>query len=342
MAGVPGRFSQLRLFQNIVCIIAMVAAFLFMGLGVAGAGSSAHAANWWMIAAGGFALFIAIMLLTFAPLIAKMESTIHRQLDEIRDLTDAVSHQSTLLESIVENTRISDAAKSLAHRGQELEALRSAIREDVRNAKWELALNLIEEMERRFGYKEEADRLREEVDDARRRAIEARLREAIQLIERHFDSHEWDRAEAEIDRLLAALPEDSRVISLRDRASTLKAQHKRELMLAWEEAVRRSDTDHAIDVLKELDQYLSPAEAQTLQASARDVFKEKLLQRGVQFRFAVTEKRWADALSIGLDLIREFPNSRMASEVRDVLDTLRDRARAAAEEQAAGAAPRAS
>ena len=73
---------------------------------------------------------------------------------------------------------------------------------------------------------------------------------------------------------------------------TLQEQHKQVLKLAWEDALRRTDTDQAIDVLKELDQYLSPAEAQTLQSSARTVFKEKLLQLGIQFRFAVKEGRW--------------------------------------------------
>jgi Mg/Co/Ni transporter MgtE len=107
------------------------------------------------------------------------------------------------------------------------------------------------------------------------------------------------------------------------------------LKLAWEEAVRRSDTDHAIDILRELDEYLSPAEAEALQASARDVFKEKLLQLGVQFRFAVTEKRWQDAVTIGLELVRDFPNARMAVEVREALDTLRERAALAGETPAA-------
>ena len=98
-------------------------------------------------------------------------------------------------------------------------------------------------------------------------------------------------------------------------------------MQAWEEATQRSDTDHAIEILRELDQYLSPAEAHALQSSARHVFKEKLLQLGVQFRFAVNEKRWADALSTGLVLVRDFPNARMTNEVREALDTLRERAR---------------
>ena len=309
---------------------------MLVGLGVVGYGSSEKVMSVWMIAAGGFVLFIVIMLMTLTPLILKIESTITRQLEELRDVTEAMGKQIATLEAISENTRISEAAKALAHRDQELDALCTAIRDDFRSQKWEVALSLIDEMERRFGYKEEADRIREELDDARNSAIETKLQEAIEMIESHFQSHHWDRAQVEIDRLLNALPDNPKVLALIDQMKVLQDQHKRELRLAWDEAVRRNDTDRAIDVLRGLDQYLSPAEAQQLQDSARNVFKEKLLQMGVQFRFAVTEKRWSDALTVGLELIRDYPNARMAGEVREALDTLRERARAAA---GAGGAP---
>jgi hypothetical protein len=324
----PERFSQLRGLQNVVCVVATVGAVIVIAAGILGYGSSSGG---WMVAAGAFALFVVLMSMISFPLALKIESTITRQLGELRDLREVIVKQVALLESIAENTHISDAAKSLAHRDQELEALRATIREDLRNHKWEATLTLIDEMERRFGYKEEADRIREELDEARNEAIQAKLREAIEMIESHFQSHDWERAQSEIDRLLHALPDHTKVLTLEDRMKKLKEQHKRELKDAWAEAVRRSDTDRAIDVLKGLDQYLSPAEAQDLQASARNVFKEKLLQLGVQFRFAVTEKRWSDALAIGLDIVREYPNARMANEVRDVLDTLREKARAAVE-----------
>jgi len=45
---------------------------------------------------------------------------------------------------------------------------------------------------------------------------------------------------------------------------------------------------------------------------------------------------WQDALGIGLELIREFPNARMANEVREALDTLRERRRQGFESEEAG------
>jgi len=330
----PGRFSQLRWLQNAACVVAMIGALILCVLGASGKGSSGDA---WMIAAGGFVLFWAVIILTFVPLLLKMESTVYRQHGEIHDLARLLAEQNAKLDAIVENTRISDAAKSLARRDEELDTLRETIRHDIRAERWEAALNLIEEMEDRFGYKAEAERIREEVDAAREERIQAKLTEAIEMIGSHFEAHDWQRAQVEIDRLLHALPDDSRVQSLQDRMRVLQEQHKQELKLAWDDAVRRTDTDLAIDVLKELDQYLSPAEAQSLQETARTVFKEKLLRLGVQFRFAVTERRWNDALAIGLEIIRDYPNARMAAEVRDALDMLRQRAHQAAESEPAHA-----
>ena len=59
----------------------------------------------------------------------------------------------------------------------------------------------------------------------------------------------------------------------------------------------------------------------------------------MQFRFAVSERRWQDALDIGLELIRDFPNARMANEVREVMDTLRERARSKSTEPQATGTP---
>ena len=328
MPTAPRRFSQLRWLQMAAFVMAFLGAFVLMGLGLTGQGGNQGI---WMVAAGLFVIVLMVMLMTFAPLLLKVESTVSRQLNELRDIQEVLAKQLVQLDAVVENTRISDAAKSLARRDQELEALRAAIRADFRNERWEAALSLIDEMERRFGYKDEADRIREELDDARSDRIQGKLTEAIEMIESHFDSYEWSRAQAEIDRLTRMFPDEPRVKRLPERMGILREQHKALLRRSWDDAVRRNDTDHAIEILRELDQYMTSEEAQALQNSARNVFKEKLLQLGVQFRFAVNERRWSDALATGLELVRDFPNARMAHEVREALDTLRERARQKAE-----------
>jgi uncharacterized membrane protein len=320
----PRRFSQLRWLQLLVCGCAIIGAAALIAFGVLGYG---HLTGIWLSAAGGMVLFFAIIILTITTLLLKIEATTYRLFNELRDANEHLEKHMAKLELIAENTRISDAAKSLAHREEELDALRQAIRDDIRMERWDLGFKFLGEMERRFGYEEEAGHLREELERARREGMEAKLTAVIQMIEEHFKEKEWELAQSEIDRLKRLLPADNRIDGLTQRLANLRNEHKKELLAAWDEAVERSDTDHAIEVLKELDQYLTPKEAEELKATARSVFKEKLLQIGVQFRFAVKGKRWRDALDIGLELVREYPNARMAHEVRGMLEVLRERAR---------------
>jgi hypothetical protein len=327
------RFSQLRWLQTVVCVAAMIGGAVLIGLGVLGYGDSPQV---WLAAAGGFVLFAAIVVLTITPLLLKLEATAHRRLEEQRDVNDRLARQTAVLEQLVENTRLSDGAKSLAHRQEEIDALRQAIRDTFRTERWTHARSLVRELADRFGYTEEARELSEELEAARTATVEVKLAEAIQLVETHFEGREWIRAQVEIDRLKHLFPADHRIGALEKRLASLRGEHKAALRQEWDEAVKRSDTDHAIELLRELDPFLSPADVQELERSARTVFKEKLLQLGVRFRLAVKAKRWQDALDAGLEIIREFPNVRMAHEVREMLDVLRERARHPGRTAAAG------
>jgi hypothetical protein len=51
-----------------------------------------------------------------------------------------------------------------------------------------------------------------------------------------------------------------------------------------------------------------------------------LQSMGVQFSLAVNEKRWADALGIGERIMADFPNTKMAQEIHDGMESLRQRA----------------
>ena len=86
------------------------------------------------------------------------------------------------------------------------------------------------------------------------------------------------------------------------------------------------DLDQGVDVLKLLDGFLTPTEGAALKESARGVFRAKLQKLGVQFSLFVTEKKWTQALELGNEIIAEFPNSRMAQEVRERLQILHQRA----------------
>ncbi len=51
----------------------------------------------------------------------------------------------------------------------------------------------------------------------------------------------------------------------------------------------------------------------------------KLHNLGVQFKLAVSEREWAKALQTGQEITRDFPNSKMAEEIREKMDILRQR-----------------
>jgi hypothetical protein len=84
--------------------------------------------------------------------------------------------------------------------------------------------------------------------------------------------------------------------------------------------------DASIDILRQLDSYLTPAEAESMQDTARGVFKEKLNNLVAQFGAAIREHRWADAVRTGEQIQAEFPNARAAQEVGEKMDMLRQRA----------------
>jgi len=85
----------------------------------------------------------------------------------------------------------------------------------------------------------------------------------------------------------------------------------------------RAEADKCRDAL---DQYLTSSEGLALQEAAKDVFKTKLHNLGVQFSLAVSGKSWAKALQVGREIARNFPNSKIAGEIREKLSVLEQRA----------------
>jgi len=66
------------------------------------------------------------------------------------------------------------------------------------------------------------------------------------------------------------------------------------------------------------------------------VVGKKRQNLGVRFKMAVQDRDWIDGVTVGEQIIREFPNSMMAKEVREMLDTLRERAASQRAAMAAG------
>ena len=136
----------------------------------------------------------------------------------------------------------------------------------------------------------------------------------------------------EAQRILQAIPDNAKIAAMPQKIEAARIRHKRDLLQTYGELVRKNDIDGSIELLKQLDRYLSPQEAAALQDSARGIFRAKLHNIGVQFAIRVAEGQWAEAVASGEEIIQNYPNSRMAHEVRAKLDLLRQRANAPAQQ----------
>ncbi len=249
-----------------------------------------------------------------------------------QSLLARVDRVESVLESLNENARslidlssLSDRAKGLLYRDRELDAFREALHSDLMKQDFRSAQALIDSIEA-SGYVDQAARLREEIDNARNSTREEKIDDALQRVDEILARYDWARAQRETSRLADAFPESDKVKQLPRKIEAARNQRKRELLQLYGEAVRKNDVDEGIKLLKKLDSYLTPQEAAALRDSARGVFRAKLHNLGVQFAICVTDQRWAEAVDTGQQIMRDFPNSRMAHEVREKIDTLRNRA----------------
>ncbi len=237
-----------------------------------------------------------------------------------------------LLQGIHDRLLLSDTAKRIIYREQERAALRQAIQEDMNKHDYEAALVLVNEMSQTYGYRQEAESFRDEIQTARKVEDEQRVTEGLAQMEAVMGRAEWDRAMAEADKLARLFPESPRVRGLERQIKEARERHKRDLERQFLQASERDDVETAMDLLKQLDKYLTEQEAEPFRETARGVIGKKRQNLGVQFKLSVHDKEWTQAVRIGEQIIREFPNSKMSDEVRGMLDLLRERA---AGEQAA-------
>lgn len=325
MYSQAARFSQLRHLLTVVVVVAIVGAAVLIGLGIV---RLSKPDGLWMIVVGTGVILASVIVAVIAFIALKIDANTLRLSTAIHDLHEEIERQGGRLNAIAESTRLSDAAKSIAHREEELNALRGAIYDDINLHDWEAAAYLVSEMERRFGHREEAQQLREKLIEGRSEFYDEEVGKALPHVRRLFETHEWSQAAQEIGRLVTAFPNEPRFVQLMEELATRKEARKQQLVKQFTAAVERDDIDidAGMAVLKELDEYLTRDEAARLEESARKVVRGKLQQLGVRFRFAVTEERWRDALEVAVSIMNEFPNSQMAREVQDRLAILRERA----------------
>jgi hypothetical protein len=308
--------------------------------------------NKWHFVVIGAAIVVAVILALFTPIFDNVEtlrnlvfllgsliflaallvmlSRVSGIVEMLRDNSAHMAEAAKALEAIRSDlvqinhsTRVSDTVKAIAFREEDRQSLREAVFEKLKQKDFDGAYEIIDEIGIHSGYRVLATELRKQVDGYRNATEDERIDQAIEHVRTLLRSCHWARASIQIESLIKEHPSSEKARALRQELIDTKEGRKKILLAAWDDAVQQAETDRSLEILRELDMYLTPNEGLALQEAAKDVFKTKLHNLGVQFAMAISNKQWDEALEIGQQIVRDFPNSRMSTEIQEKLDVLR-------------------
>lgn len=241
---------------------------------------------------------------------------LHRALREVQRALDRMTQQAAL----------SDDARRVLNRTRERELLCRAIEEDIRSHDWAAAQVLTTELASRFGYEQDAERFRLQIELARAEGLDEEITSAVARLDQIIVQRRWDDALAEAGRITAEFPTAQRVRGIADRVTRARRQYKEELERRFLIAAQADRIDEAMELLRELDAYLTEHEAEPFREVARGVIGKARENLGASFKLACQDRQWGIALSVGEQIIAQFPGSRMAAEVSRIIEDIRDRA----------------
>ncbi|MEO0512962.1 MAG: hypothetical protein AAF108_08715 [Planctomycetota bacterium] len=232
------------------------------------------------------------------------------------DDLSALRHE---LSEMAEKVSLSDDARRVLNRSKERDLLCRAIEEDIQKEDWDAAIVLCDELASSFGYRHEAEGFRARIAKGREYTVERRVTEAIAELDGLLIQRKWEEAFEGASRIQRLFPESTRVAALPTRVEASREQYKRDLERRFLLTAEADRIEEAMQMLAELDHYLTPEEAERLKEVARGVIGKARENLGVRFKLAVQDHRWDEARSVGGAIIEQFPNTRMAQEVREVL-----------------------
>lgn len=243
-----------------------------------------------------------------------------------RGMSAQMERAEQCLARIQEHSMLSDNAKRVLFRDREVQMLRDAIEDDIARGDYNAAITLCDEMANLFGYREEAEAFRSTIVQVRQEQYEHQVHAAIEKLEADLSQRNWSGVHQQAARIRRLYPDSHLVTGLDQRIHQAREEHKNELETQFLQEAQRGDVEAAMALLKQLDLYLGREEAGRLTQVAQQVIVRHRDNLGAQFRMAVNEHRWAEAAQLGEKIVSEFPNSKMADEVRSMIDVLRSRA----------------
>ncbi|BAM05123.1 hypothetical protein [Phycisphaera mikurensis] len=239
--------------------------------------------------------------------------------------TAAAASDRALLKQISERMLVSETAKRVAYRVEDIRLLRETIEADLARKDFDAAMVLLELMSETYGRLEEAEKFRERIEAARDKEIQVRVGHEVSRLDAMLERDELDRAAMQAARIKRLFPTVQSVAHIDTMVAAAKGRHKHELEREFRAAAAREDTPRAMKLLEQIDREFSHEEGLRIQDVAREVIGKQRENLRVQFEMAVHDQEWGHALTVGEEIIRDFPNTKMADEVRDRLELLRER-----------------
>ena len=229
----------------------------------------------------------------------------------------------TLMGRISEQQLLSDRARSVAFRDKDREAIRTAINEELMQGEWESAFALADQFEKAFGSKTEADRFRAEITHRRNIGMGQQIDEVMQVIDRHTKGEQWSAALREAEKLLAQLPSNEQVKRLPQEIEHRRQAHKQQLVQTWHEASARHDWDGAIEILRNSTPTSPPQRPSRCRKRSATSSRKSSTTWVASSQLSSARRKWTDAIRLGEQIQSDFPNSRIAQEVKEKMESLR-------------------
>ena len=302
----------------IALFFSLCAAIAIAGIIIGAGATRLLALDTTLLAASSICLFFVLLLLPIA-------LTMQGQRRAIDLMQRQQAEMSGAVRNLAEQAALSDDARRVLNRRLERDLLRRAIEEDIEVEDWDAAAVLCAELADQFGYRADAEELSRQIDRARFRTVERDVANAIAEMDAMLAQHNWAEATVAAIRIGRMYPESPSVEGLRHRVERVRDDYRAELERRFMNAVDEDRPEDALDLLEELDPYLSEADAAPLMDTARSVIGKAKEILGTRFKAAVHDHNWDEATSIGDRIMARFPNSRMSKEVHDILSAVQQR-----------------
>ena len=243
-----------------VFIILLAACLLLVGKILAGSESSPDQQGNNLISVGIILLGASGIYAAFAALLLFYEIvySLKRNSEQLDNTVETLSRQNNLLIRISQASHLSDTAKEIVFRDSEQMELGEAALTKLHQHDFDEAESMIHTMSEYPKYKELASRLKRMAEKYRNATEEGRVNQIIAHIENLFDQKLWIQAAAQVDNLVKNFSYSEKAKAMPSRLRQRKDRQKRELLADWDLAVREKNTDRGLEILKELDMYLSP------------------------------------------------------------------------------------